>query len=108
MSKIRTAISRIAEYYPRCLKLVWQASRKYAILAFTFSILSAVVPAAQVWLSKVVIDTVVDTLNNPTGVATADWFELLAPIGVVFLVWVVGGICQSASSSLSAPTTAEL
>jgi ATP-binding cassette subfamily B protein len=96
MAKIWEAINQILEYYPRCIKFTWKASRRYALLAFAFSILSSVVPAAQVWISKIVIDTVIQSLDSPT----VDWFSLLSPIGAVVVVWMIGGICQSASRSL--------
>ena len=101
MSDLLYAIRQIVKYYPRCLKLVWQASRWHAICAFGLSILSSVVPVAQVWISKVVIDTVVESLGDNSGAHAIDWFELLSPIGAILAVWMTGGICQSVSRMLS-------
>ena len=101
MSNFWNAIRQIVKYYPRCLKLVWQASRWYAICAFLLSILNSIVPVAQVWISKVVIDTVVESLGDNSGIRAIDWLELLSPIGAILAVWMIGGICQSVSLMLS-------
>ena len=92
-------IKTILQYYPRCLRLIWDASRLYALLVFGVSILSAAVPAAQVWISKIVIDTVVDAVRNGTG-APVDWGELLTPVVVVFAVWMLGAACGGAANGL--------
>ncbi len=101
MSSLWRSVKQVLEYYPRCIKLTWQASHRYALLAFIFSIFSSVVPAAQVWISKIVIDTVVQSLSNTTADITVDWFKLLSPIGGVLVIWMIGGICQSVSNTLN-------
>ena len=97
MSKIWQALTLIAAYFPRSIKLVWQANPRCAFLVFLFSVLSGAAPAAQVWISKVVIDQVVENLKTFNGTAEFDWVSVLAPIAVAFLIWVVSGICRSVS-----------
>ena len=65
-------IAQIIEYYPRCIRLVWDAAGLHAILAFGVSMLGAVVPAAQVWITKIVIDNVISAVGNADG-AAVDW-----------------------------------
>ncbi len=101
MPDFLNAVRQIVKVYPRCLKLVWQAGRWVAICAFGLSILNSVVPVAQVWISKVAIDTVVDSLGDNSGTHAIDWLELLSPIGAILAVWMAGGVCQSASRMLS-------
>ena len=101
MSSLWRSVRQVLEYYPRCIKLTWQASRRYALLAFVFSIFTSVVPAAQVWISKIVIDSVVEFLGDTSADITVDWLKLLSPIAGVLAVWMVGGICQSVSNTLN-------
>ncbi len=100
MKKTWMAICQIYEYYPKCIKFIWQANRRCSLLAFIFSILSSLVPVIQIWISKIVLDNVVQTLDNATGGASIDWPNLLSPIGGIFVVWALGGICQSMSNGL--------
>ena len=65
-------IAQIIEYYPRCIRLVWDAAGLHAILAVGVSMLGAVVPAAQVWITKIVIDSVVSAVDDGGG-AAVDW-----------------------------------
>lgn len=92
-------IKAIIHYYPRCLRLIWDAGRVWAVLAFGMSILTAVVPATQIWISKVVIDTVVATLGENAPSAT-DWVGLFTPIAAMLAVWVLGSLCGAAANGL--------
>ena len=99
MSAILRPIAQIIEYYPRCVRLVWDAAGAHAILALGVSILGAVVPAAQVWITKVVIDNVVSAVGDGGG-AAVDWVGLLIPVAGVFGVWILGSICSAAATGL--------
>jgi ATP-binding cassette subfamily B protein len=69
-------------------------------LVFLFSLLSGATPAAQVWMSKVVIDRVVENLKAANGGTGFDWASVLMPIALVFLIWVLSGVCRSVSGGL--------
>ena len=60
-----------------------------AILAVGVNMLGAVVPAAQVWITKIVIDNVISAVGNVDG-AAVDWIGLLIPVAGVFGVWILG------------------
>ena len=92
-------IAQIIEYYPRCARLVWDAAGAHAILAIGVSILGAVVPAAQVWITKIVIDNVVSAVGDG-GRAAVDWIGLLVPVAGIFTVWILGSICSAAANGL--------
>ena len=92
-------IKAVIHYYPRCIRLIWEASRLYAVLAFSMNIVSAAVPAAQIWIAKIVIDSVVTTLRDGAG-GPMDWNGLLTPIAAVFAVWFVGSLCGAAANGL--------
>jgi len=95
----RTA-RRVAGYYPRVLKLLWEANPRYALLSILLTVVSSAVAPAQVWMSKVVIDRVLQALKSSTGATGFDGYALLAPIGLIFLVWLLGGVCQSLTGSI--------
>lgn len=99
VSAILRPIAQIIEYYPRCIRLVWDAAGPHAILAIGVSILGAVVPAAQVWITKIVIDSVVSAVGDGGG-AAVDWVGLLIPVAGVFGVWILGSICSAAANGL--------
>ena len=61
--------------------------------------LGAVVPAAQVWITKIVIDNVVSAVGNGGG-AVVDWIGLLMPVAGVFSVWILGALCSAAAGGL--------
>ena len=92
-------IAQIIEYYPRCIRLTWDAAGLQAILAVGVSILGAVVPAAQVWITKIVIDNVISAVGNADG-AAVDWIGLLIPVAGVFGVWILGSICSAVANGL--------
>ena len=94
-------IAQIVEYYPRCIRLIWEAAGLYAIPTVAVGMLGAVVPAAQVWISKIVIDNVVGAVGDGDG-AQVDWIGLLIPIAGVFSVWVLGSLCGAAANGLQA------
>lgn len=86
---------KMIRYYPRVLRLVWEASPRYTVLAFMLAITSAAVLPVQIWISKVLIDRVADALQASTPSVALDWIPMLTPIVLIFLVWVVGGVSQS-------------
>ena len=92
-------ISQIVKYYPRCLRLIWDAAGLYGVLAVAVSMLTAVVPAAQVWITKIVIDNVAGAVGGPAE-APVDWVGLLTPVAGVFSVWILGSLCGAAATGL--------
>lgn len=96
------AVRGIIGYYPRTLRLVWEASPRYALVTLLATILSGAVPPTQLWISKVLIDRITVALEARQLGNAFDWTTLLAPIAVIFLVWVAGTISQSVAETASA------
>ena len=101
MRRAREVVAKILEYYPRCIKLAWEASPWYASSVLLFSVLASLAPAAQVWISKVIIDRIIKSIDEPAGLSSIDWITVLSPIGIVLVVWMIGGICNSVSSGFA-------
>ena len=101
MREIWQTFCRVAGYYPRVLSLVWRATPRYTLLNIVLTIVSSAVPPAHVWITKVIIDRITEAFRASTQGVPFDWYEVLAPIGLIFLLWVVGGLCQSMKSGIT-------
>ncbi|PKO14636.1 MAG: ABC transporter permease [Chloroflexi bacterium HGW-Chloroflexi-10] len=67
MTRIR---NRVREYWksfrntPEAFRLVWFASRKAAMMGISLTLISALLPAAQAWAGKLIIDAIVLAANQ--------------------------------------------
>jgi len=76
---------------PRVLKLVWQTSPRLSLAMGALAIGQAAIPASQVWLSKLIIDAVVDSIKN--GGATSENIHRIAIIaGLQFVIAALGSL----------------
>src|SRR5215203_1975528 len=85
-SKIRKALAQLP-YLPRALKLVWEVARPWTIAWIVLLIVQGLLPAASVYLTKLIVDGVVVTLRN--GSAWPDVsrvLQLLILLGGVLLL----------------------
>jgi len=68
---------------PQAFRLVWSASRRAAIGGILLTLISAVLPAAQAWTAKLIIDAVV--LAAQQGMQPLDGLRFVAPyLGLEF------------------------
>jgi ATP-binding cassette subfamily B protein len=95
-------VRRVAGYFPRVLKLIWDSSPRYASLTIFLTIVSAAALPAQIWISKVIIDRITEAIQASSSGNPLNWHAILAPVGVIALVWVLGGISLSLSQSVRA------
>ena len=94
-------IDRRFQSYFRLLKLVWEAKPSYMALAILLTVISAAALPAQIWLAKVIFDRLGEILQASPQAQAIDWYAFLIPIGAIFIVWAVGGTCQSLSTEAS-------
>ena len=59
----QTVRRQIVVYFPRVLKLIWDASPRYASLTLFLMIVSAAALPAQIWISKVIIDRITEAIQ---------------------------------------------
>src|ERR1051326_7850676 len=64
-SKLRKALAQLP-YLPRALNLVWEVARPWTTAWIVLLIVQGLVPAAIVYLTKLVVDVVVIALRNGT------------------------------------------
>ena len=82
-SKLRKALAQLP-YLPRALKLVWEVARPWTIAWVVLLIVQGLLPAAIVYLTKLVVDGVVFAARNGSS-----WPEV-RPVLVLLLM--LGGI----------------
>ncbi len=62
---------------PEAFRLVWSASRPAAIVGITLTLIAAVMPAAQAWVGKLIIDAIVTAAGE--GKQAMDGLRFVAP-----------------------------
>ncbi len=62
-TKLRKALAQLP-YLPRALKLVWEVARPWTIAWIVLLIVQGLLPAAIVYLTKLVVDGVVVAVRN--------------------------------------------
>ena len=91
-AKLRKALAQLP-YLPRALKLVWEVARPWTIAWVVLLIMQGLLPAAIVYLTKLVVDGVVGSLRN--GSSWPDVRHVLVVLlllgGILILMEVVRG-----------------
>lgn len=67
---------------PPVLRMVWQSSPFYTSLGLAFRVLAALVPVSMLWVSKLIIDQVVQVTRTHSG-SIHIWWLLTAEFGLV-------------------------
>lgn len=80
--KLRKALAQLP-HLPRALRLVWHAARAWMVAWITLLIVQGLLPAATVYLTKLIVDGLVTTLR-----AGSPWTEVRS---VLILVAALGG-----------------
>lgn len=94
-------IPRLRRYYqeilsllgntPRLIQLVWEASPGWLVLSILLTLASALVPVAQLYIGKLIVDQVVLSLASDIATFTPDLFWLVvAGFGLLLLREVLG------------------
>jgi ATP-binding cassette subfamily B protein len=68
---------------PRVLALVWKADRKQTLIMAVMTVAQAAVPVSQVYLSKLLIDAVVNAIRHTGGTVNARPIVVLALLQLV-------------------------
>src|ERR1051325_8510925 len=78
-TKLRTALAQLP-HLPRALKLVWEVARPWTIAWIVLLIVQGLLPAALVYLTKLVVDGVVVAVRNGSA-----WVEVRQVLGLLVL-----------------------
>ncbi|HEX5886200.1 MAG TPA: ABC transporter ATP-binding protein [Pyrinomonadaceae bacterium] len=88
--KLRKALAQLP-YLPRALKLVWEVARPWTVAWIILLIVQGLLPAATVYLTKLVVDGVVAAARNGGSNVRHDLLLLLLLGGILLLMEVVRG-----------------
>ena len=75
--------------------MIWEANPRYALAAVGLTLLGSLVAPTQIWISKILIDGIIDSIEGVQDGTPIDWTALLSPIVAILLVWSVGAVSQS-------------
>jgi len=91
-SRLRKALAQLP-YLPRALKLVWEVARPWTIAWIGLLIVQGLLPAATVYLTKLVVDGVVTAVNSGSSWPHVRHVLLLLLLlgGILLLMEVVRG-----------------
>jgi ATP-binding cassette subfamily B protein len=82
--------------FQRVLRLVWEASAFLTVSLAALNLAQGLLPAARVWLSKLLIDAVVAAVS--TGVGTAALPQVALLVLAQFAISAIGTICSTLSN----------
>jgi ATP-binding cassette, subfamily B, bacterial len=79
---------------PRLIHLVWTAAPRWLVLSLVITLLSSLIPVAQLYVSKLIVDRVVHTI----GQTNLDWTPLVMLVGLgLSLTLMQGGLNQAST-----------
>ncbi|NLG27785.1 MAG: ABC transporter ATP-binding protein [Chloroflexi bacterium] len=82
---------------PYAFRLVWEAGRSAALVGVALTLISAVLPAAQAWVGKLIIDAILDAVNQ--GMSTTEGLRHVLPfLGLEFGLVLIGSLASQARS----------
>ena len=86
MHRLGTAVRVV----PKVIAFAWHAKPVTLFITCVFSAVIALIPAAIVWMTKVIVDGVVDATQGDVY-----WYELITFALSVLALWVIQSVCGS-------------
>ena len=87
----RVTTSELLRQLPQALKLVWQASRRNAVVLAVLTVVQAGLPASLAWVGKLIIDAVVGAARAPSDESQLlVWRYIGWEMGLALLALTVG------------------
>lgn len=82
---------------PEAFRLVWASSRRAALAGMALTLISAVLPAAQAWAGKLIIDSIVNAAN--LGMEPVEGLRSVLPYLVLeFVLVLIGSVTHQVRS----------
>ena len=79
---------------PEAFRLVWAASRSNTLISFGLTPIAALLPAAQSWVGKMIVDSILGAINQSVG-AQAGLRLVLPYVAAEFALLLLGTIVNS-------------
>ncbi|MEO8658473.1 MAG: ABC transporter ATP-binding protein [Bryobacteraceae bacterium] len=86
---------------PPVLSIVWESGPRLVALGLVFRVLASVVPVAMLWVSKQIIDTIVNTVSHSAPLSTAIWWLLAAEFGLAAVSNIFGRLIDYCDALLA-------
>lgn len=88
---------------PHAFRLIWQAGKRTALISFILTPLLALIPAAQAWAGKLIVDSIVQVIAQ--GLTPAEGFRqtlpfLLLEFGLILLSSILSQLRAFSSQNL--------
>ena len=95
---LRHQVVDIIGVVPRVFGFVWRIAPTTFSLMLLLVFVSALAPAAAIWMIKVIVDMIVEIAGGDGSENT--WTALVAPVGVVIGIWILQAICTASSETV--------
>ncbi|MDE0225313.1 MAG: ABC transporter ATP-binding protein [Gammaproteobacteria bacterium] len=86
------ALRDIALIVPRIFRYLWEVAPALLSIQCVLMFVTAVIPAAIVWMTKVIIDAVVGAAGDEMA-----WTAVFIPVAVIFALWILQALCDAVS-----------
>ena len=92
-ASLRRKLRDIIRIVPRVYAFLWQVTPGYFAISCAIMVVTALIPAAIIYMTKVIVDSVVEAASGG-----GDWTELVTPVAVVFALWLVETLLGTVSN----------
>lgn len=92
-ASLRRKLRDIIRIVPRVYSFLWQVTPGYFAISCAIMVVTALIPAAIIYMTKVIVDGVVEAASGG-----GDWTELVTPVAVVFALWLVETLLGTVSN----------
>ena len=99
-ASLRHKLRDIVRIVPRVYRFLWEVTPGLFTVSCAMMIVSALIPAAIIYMTKVIVDGVVEAASGG-----GDWTGLVTPVAVVFALWLVETLLGSVSSMVRSMLT---
>ena len=91
-ASLRRKLRDIIRIVPRVYSFLWQVTPGYFAISCAIMVVTALIPAAIIYMTKVIVDGVI-----AAAASGGHWSELLTPVGIVFALWITETLLGSVS-----------
>lgn len=92
-ASLRRKLRDIVRIVPRVYGFLWQVTPGYFVISCAIMVVSALIPAAIIYMTKVIVDGVVEAASGG-----GDWTDLVTPVAIVFGLWLVETLLGTVSN----------
>ncbi|MDE0660368.1 MAG: ABC transporter ATP-binding protein [Gammaproteobacteria bacterium] len=92
-ASLRRKLRDIVRIVPRVYSFLWQVTPGYFAISCAIMVVTALIPAAIIYMTKVIVDGVVEAASGGSH-----WRDLVTPVAVVFGLWLVETLLGTVSN----------